>query len=173
MNQQPADDQRRVGMGMLVVAWLVLLGLGALAYDGWLGRLYNPNQDVESELSEQGKRIVTLKANRQHQYVSNGSIMGEPVVFMLDTGASDVVLSAQLAKQLGLPRQGSYIARTANGTIRVYATRLQQLTIGSIVLQNVEAAINPAMSGRDVLLGMSALRDLEIRNADGVMTLIQ
>ena len=173
MSENTDEGHRRAGIGMLVASWVVLLGLAAFAYDGWLGRLYNPNQDVETRLANTGERVVTLRANRQHQYVSSGTIMGEPVVFMLDTGATDVVISAELAQQLSLPRLGSYIARTANGEVRVFATEIQSLSLGDIVLENVDAAINPAMYGRDVLLGMSALRDLEIRKADGVMTLVQ
>ena len=91
MTDPAASGQRRTGMGMLVIAWLVLLGIAAIGYDGWLAKLYNPNAKVAGHISEQGQRIVTLQANRQHQYVSSGSILDEPVVFILDTGAGAVV----------------------------------------------------------------------------------
>ena len=55
----------------------------------------------------------------------------------------------------------------------VIGLTVNSFSLGDIVLRDIEAAINPAMQGRDVLLGMSALRELEIRKADGVMTLVQ
>jgi len=158
---------------MLGAAWLVLLGLLALGYDGWLGRLYNPNQDVAHETGAGGERIVRLVANRNHQFLSSGTLLDQPVVFIVDTGASDVVVPAALARELGLEGRGGYIARTANGDIRVTATTIPRLSLGAIELRDVPAAINPGMAGREVLLGMSAMRELEIRKSGDTLTLVQ
>ena len=48
--------------------------------------------------------ITILESNRQHHYVASGTINGRPVTFLLDTGATDVVIPAQLADRLKLRR---------------------------------------------------------------------
>jgi aspartyl protease family protein len=50
---------------------------------------------------------------------------------------------------------------TANGSITVYPTKLQQLSIGNIYLYDVSAHINPSMQSDQILLGMSALKRVE------------
>ena len=64
--------------------------------------------------------------------------------------------------------------RTANGDITVYRTTLDRLRIGPLTLRNVRASINPNMRADDeILLGMSALKHLELITRDGVLTLRQ
>jgi aspartyl protease family protein len=106
--------------------------------------------------------------------VTNGFINGEPVTFMLDTGATDVVIPESIAKSLGLNRLAYSEASTANGTIPVYKTRIDQLSIGNIKLYDVPASINPSMTGEQaILLGMSALKQLELIQKNRSLTLIQ
>ena len=157
---------------MLVLAWIGALGLLTLAFGFWEERQINPNTRPAS-FSSEALREVVLERNRFGHYVANGSINGQQVVFMLDTGATDVVLSQGLADKLGLARGATQYAQTANGRVRVYATQLNSLALGSISLQNVRASINPAMSGREVLLGMSALKQVEFTQRGNQLTLRQ
>ncbi len=62
---------------------------------------------------------------------------------------------------------------TANGLVTVYETRVEQLTIGGIELSNIKASINPAMSPPGVLLGMSALEQIEFNQKGDSLTLRQ
>jgi len=93
---------------------------------------------------------------------------------MLDTGASDVVIPEALAGEYGLIGKGNSQSITANGIITVKQTRIQELSIGEIKLYNVRASINPGMdSSQAILLGMSALRHLELAQKDKQLTLTQ
>jgi aspartyl protease family protein len=114
-----------------------------------------------------------LTSNHQHHYVAPGFINNQPVIFMLDTGASDVVIPQPLARRLGLKARGSSLAQTANGVITVHGTLLDSLQLGPITLHNVRASINPAMRDQEILLGMSALRQLEFSQRDGQLTIRQ
>jgi aspartyl protease family protein len=92
---------------------------------------------------------------------------------MLDTGASDIIIPASLANHLNLKRGSPVVYRTANGTITAYATRLLRVELGSIVLENLHASINPHMDEKDVLLGMSFLKHLEFNQQGEYLTLRQ
>ena len=93
---------------------------------------------------------------------------------MLDTGASDVVVPIDMADNLGLEKGATLVASTANGEVSIFASTIQTLKMGEIVLKNVAASINPGMKGEDeVLLGMSALRYLELQQTGDTITLIQ
>ena len=64
-------------------------------------------------------------------------------------------------------------AQTANGVVTTYRTRLTSVALGTIAISNVRAHINPGMTGDEVLLGMSFLRDLELTQREGLLTLRQ
>ena len=78
-----------------------------------------------------------------------------------------------LARRLDLSRGAPIQAQTANGIETTYRTRLDSVRLGTIRIDGVRAHINPGMSGDEVLLGMSFLRDLEFQQRDGVLTLRQ
>ncbi len=168
------EDQagKSMGKGMLIVAWVIALGLLTMMFAGWEGRQFNPNTDVQGQVRSNIKEVV-LESNRQHHYVATGRINGREVVFLLDTGASDVVVPQQLARKLGLQPGAPSYALTANGTVKVYRTQLQTLDLGVIHLKDVRASINPGMSGDEVLLGMSALRHVEFTQRGTQLTLRQ
>lgn len=135
---------------------------------------HNPNQNPESQLLEQGIKEVYLRQNDYHHYVTSGLIQQHPVTFLLDTGASHVVIPEALAKKINLKKGIKTWVQTANGTIEVYSTQLKSLEIGAIKLFNVRASINPAMSEtEEVLLGMSVLKELEFIQSGENLTLRQ
>ena len=166
------ETQRKTGLTMMIFAWIILFGLIALFFDDWLGDQANPNQTPVASLN--GSRIeVTLQPNRQHHYVVSGRINNHAVTFILDTGATDVVVPAALARQIGLAPGQQSMADTANGWVAVYATVLDSVEIADIRLSNVRASINPGMEGDTVLLGMSALRQIEFAQRGDTLILRQ
>lgn len=157
---------------MIVLAWGLLFVLLAMFFNDWLGEQQNPNQSPIS-INNAGTIEVTLLPNRQHHYVVNGSINAHPVVFLLDTGATDVVIPERLAQKIGLQRGMRQYATTANGTVAVYRTHLDTLKIGEILLRDIDASINPGMDKPVVLLGMSALRKVEFAQKGDTLILRQ
>lgn len=153
--------QRRMGKGMIISAWLGLLFILTLFFNSYLERVNNPNANPETSTNGSVKEVV-LKQNRSGHYVANGQINGRIVTFLLDTGATDVAVSDELARTLGL-RPGAYISsQTANGVITARQTTLSEVSVGEIRLYNVRASILPGMQSDEVLLGMSFLRQLEL-----------
>jgi aspartyl protease family protein len=131
-----------------------------LLFDDQLAQQLNPNQDPISS-NHLGVAEVKLKQNRAGHYVSGGAINGQPVVFMLDTGATQVSIPMHLAEQLALTKGRTSWVQTANGRLQVAQTRIQRLSLGDIQLTDVAAHLNPAMHDGQILLGMSALKQLE------------
>lgn len=157
MSQQ---QQSKMGKWMLIFAWVAGLGLLTLLFDEQLARQLNPNAQPISSLKA-GISEVKLKQNRYGHYVSGGAINGQPVIFLLDTGATNVSVPLHLAEQLSLQAGRRSWVQTANGRIEVAQTTIGRLTIGDIELFDVNAHLNPGIKQNEILLGMSALKQLE------------
>ncbi len=161
------------GKAMMFIAWIIGILLLTQMFGTWEGKQHNPNQNPEATFSKE-EISVTLQQNRKGHYRVSGEINGEAAEFIIDTGATDVVVPAALAQRYGLIGMGSQYGVTANGLIEMQATRIDEISIGQFKLYNVAASINPGMDSRQpVLLGMSALRHLDIQQSAGQLTLSQ
>lgn len=152
--------QKNIGKGMTILGWLILLGLLTVYFSKYLEKQNNPNQDLALTQTDQFKE-VTLQRNRYGHYVASGKINNKPVVFMLDTGATDISIPEKIAQRLHLKAGLRMPVQTANGMIDVYATSLDRVSLGAIELHNISANINPHIQGDEILLGMSFLRHLD------------
>jgi len=156
------NSTHQLGKGFIWIAWILAIILLIYLFQDMLDKQWNPNAKPESALSSQGKASVTLKQNKQGHYITSGTINDNPVVFLLDTGATQVSIPAHIAEQLALQGYGQYPVQTANGSVFVTDTQLNSLSIGPIELQNIRANINPGMQSDKILLGMNVLKDLEL-----------
>ena len=170
MSAQPPG--KRAGRVLMFVAWGAGLFLATRFFGQWEARQENPNAVVTSQQHE-GYIEVKLVGNGQGHFVATGQINGQPVDFMLDTGATDVAVPAELAERLGLKRGLPVTLSTANGRSQGYRTHLDRLQLGDIVLQDVRALVAPGLGGEQVLLGMSALKQLEFTQRGGTLLLRQ
>lgn len=161
----------RTGIGMLTASLALGLLMLTWFFDGMLARQTNPNTRPTTQMLTNGVLELELQRNRQGHYVLSGLINGAPATLLLDTGATDVVISADLASRAALTRGIATQAMTANGVVTVYNTRISELQMGDIRLYDVRASINPAMQGDMVLLGMSALRHIEFTQRGDTLTL--
>ncbi|MEX2489410.1 MAG: TIGR02281 family clan AA aspartic protease [Pseudomonadales bacterium] len=165
-------NAEKTGRGMVAAAFVLIIILLTMFFSEVEERQRNPNQSPVTRQSSESVE-VNLERNRQGHYVVSGSINEEPVEFLLDTGATDVVIPEATAERLNLPRGRAGRAMTANGVVTVYATQLDRLSIGGITLFGIRASINPAMSPPGVLLGMSALEQIEFTQQGDSLTLRQ
>ncbi|WP_415758178.1 retropepsin-like aspartic protease family protein [Pseudomonas sp. LT1P18] len=170
MSQQTPG--KRAGRVFMVLAWCAALFLATRFFGQWEARQQNPNTVVSSEQGE-GFIEVKLASNTQGHFVASGQINGLPVDFMLDTGATDVSIPAEMAEQLKLEKGFGVTLSTANGRTQGYRTRIDRLQLGDIVLRDVRALVVPGLDGKQVLLGMSALNKLEFTQRGGTMLLRQ
>jgi aspartyl protease family protein len=171
-NQAP-DAAGRAGTLMYVGMWVLVLALLTAGFSSWLESRHNPNRDPGGQLYADGSREVVLHRNRSGHYVAAGAINGQPVIFLLDTGATDTVIPAAVAQRLGLRRGAPRQYRTAHGIITAYLTRIERVQLGLVEVNDVRGSINPHMDGEQILLGMSFLQHLELRQQGETLTLRQ
>lgn len=153
-----------------VSLWM-LLGVTLLAAVSLNGRNLNPNPEPVASLGDSGLPRLVLKQNYFYQYVANGRINGQPVEFLVDTGAVDVTMSQAVAQRLRLRLDSGGISKTGNGDVASWSARLDSVDVGGMVASGVRAAVLPNMQGEQVLLGMSYLRHTELAIAGGELTL--
>ena len=165
------DSTNKIGKSFVWIAWIIAIVLLMFFFQDALDDQYNPNNQPQVSLNNSGQAEVVLKQNRQGHYVTRGTINELSVTFLLDTGATQVSIPAHIADELQLESFGSYPVQTANGTVTVYRTKIDQLSIGNIFLYNVAAHINPAMKSDEILLGMSALKKVEFSQTGKQLTL--
>lgn len=115
---------------------------------------------------------IVLAAGPGGHFTTPGMINGRPVQFMVDTGASVVALSEDLAQRIGLDyKRGERVqARTANGVVPGHVVVLGSVRIGDVQAVNVQALVLPASTDH-VLLGNSFLSRFQMRRENDVMRL--
>jgi len=108
-----------------------------------------------------GRSLVVGRAEDNAFYVM-GEVDGAPVRFLIDTGASDIVLSPADAERAGLGGPGlrfSSAGETAGGVAFGAPATVRRLSVGPIRLADVPVFINQKPMGVS-LLGMPFLRRL-------------
>ncbi len=157
---------------MAIAASVLLLVMFTWYFEDLLDHQVNPNRDVVTH-SNGSTREVQLVRNRADQYNAIGNINGKEVHFLVDTGASDVAISQQLADKLGIKKLAPTIASTANGDTQAWLARLESVSLGEIKIMDVAAIILPKQLDNKALLGMTFLKELELIHRDGILTLRQ
>ena len=163
-----------------IAAWLAIALLAIAAY-GYRYEIEAVGERVLGELLP-GHGVATGAAEVAFRVGANGHfrveavVDGVPLAFLVDTGASDVVLSRADAGRLGFdPANLAYtqVYYTANGRVRGAPVNLGEIAVGPIRLRNVAASVNEAdMVGS--LLGMSFLGRLSAYEvSNGALTLRQ
>lgn len=160
---------RRGGIVMMLLFWILLMTVGTWWLQGGLESLTNPNADLVTT-ADSGMPL-TLERNRAGHFKAPGEINGEPVTFLLDTGATYVALPGGLADRLGLKRGERVWFSTANGRVKGARVQLDSVGLGGIRMRDVQGSVSPNMDNDTVLLGMSFLSRLSIRIHDGEMVL--
>lgn len=118
---------------------------------------------------------VTLFADSNGHFVSEGSINGAPVKFLIDTGATMISISNAEATRLGINylKGQRGVVSTANGTVSVYTVKLDEVKIGNISMNNVDAQVHEGNALPIALLGMNFLNRVEMNRTGSQMTLIK
>lgn len=167
------SNRTNIGKTMQYAGIWVLIFMGAIAVVGLWGSIKDtlipPNQAFT-----RGETIVLPRANDGHYYLTL-DVNNVPVGFVVDTGASQIVLSQQDAMRIGIdPSDLAYLgsANTANGEVRTAAVRLDTVTLDGLTDRDVRAVVNDGeMDGS--LLGMTYLGRFEsitIKNNELVLS---
>jgi aspartyl protease family protein len=146
---------------------------------GALAAVLAVGYSFRDELAEVGRRIrsglapaypvasapheLLLTQDADGQYYAVAEVDGRPVTFMVDTGASDIVLSPADARRIGVDLAAlhfDYPYETANGEGRGARYQLGSLALGGVRLADVPVSINQQPM-RTSLLGMAFFKRLD------------
>jgi aspartyl protease family protein len=118
-----------------------------------------------------GSRIV-LTAGTGGHFVTQGTINGKAVQFMVDTGATSIGMGASEAERVGIDFRAGRPVRmgTANGVTQGWVVRLNSVRIGDVEVYGVEAVVGMAPMPY-VLLGNSFLTRFQMRRDNDQMVL--
>lgn len=126
--------------------------------------------------SYQAPTKVSVSIQKKYgQYLTTGSINGRPVSFLVDTGATSISMSMSDAQKLGIainPANAIQVG-TAGGVVRGYHTMLEQVKVGQLKASYVRAVILESGFDGEILLGMSFLQHVKMRDDSGVLILEQ
>jgi aspartyl protease family protein len=123
-----------------------------------LAAVVAPAQEAQAAAAE-----VLIEPDAGGQFAAEVEINGQSVPMLVDTGATLVVLSYEMAERIGLrPYPSDYTLRTqtANGVAAAAPITLNHVAIGPIYLGEVQALVAQPGALRFSLLGMSFMRRL-------------
>ena len=123
-----------------------------------------------------GYREALLEADQRGQYAAEVSVNGSRVRMLIDTGATQVCVSASTARRLGLSPSGgrTLLIQTANGQSTASPTMLRSLSLDGLYMNDVEALILAPEAGEVNLLGESFLKRLmSVEQRNGMLLLRQ
>ena len=152
--------------------WAMIFIGGAAAVGLWQD-IAQDGQRVRMITSESGE-ITVPRAGDGHYYLSL-DVNGTAVNFVVDTGATEMVLTQADAARAGLdPESLSYLGRaiTANGEVRTAFVRLETVSLGDVTDHNVTAVVNQSEM-KQSLLGMGYLQRwgrIEIAGGELILT---
>jgi aspartyl protease family protein len=136
---------------------------------------YELGRHVSSSYSKPKTQEVQIWRNVQGGYTTVGTINGQTVNMLVDTGASSVAMSEVEAKRLGIPYllTGKVIrvSTASSGSVKGYRVLLDRVQVGDILLRNVEGTVIEGNSPSEVLLGMTFLGQLQMENKGNVLLL--
>lgn len=119
-----------------------------------------------------GASQIVLTAGDGGHFFTVGSVNGQAVRFLVDTGASSVSIGRADAERLGIRLQNArpVMLNTANGTASGYLITLNSVRVQDVEIYNVEAVVMP-MSMPTVLLGNSFLSRFQMKRENDTLTL--
>lgn len=155
------ENRRNLGKTAQQAAIWGLIFTGAVAIAGLWSDIRRAA--VPGEAVMRGDTLEVPVSDDGHYYLT-AEINGARVLFVVDTGASAIVLTQRDAERAGLNPDGlNYFgtAMTANGQVETAPVKLDRMVIGGVEETGVPAVVN----GGDLdtsLLGMSWLSRHEI-----------
>ncbi len=128
---------------------------------------------IGATYQEPKEQVVTIQRNAMLQYHTTASINGRQVQVLVDTGANVVAMSSGHAKALGIDYTAGIPSKveTASGVIPAHIVTLHSVSVGGILVNNVRASVVDGDFPATILLGMTYLQHVQMKEHNGVLSL--
>ncbi len=133
--------------------------IAAILYAVISGLLQNGPLHVTMDTDATGSLVI--QRHRDGHFYVEAQLNGQPATLLIDTGASTLAISEELADAAGLTRCRPQQSHTANGITNTCIASLDHLQIGPFALQKVQTSVLPRLSGQG-LLGMNVLHQFRM-----------
>jgi aspartyl protease family protein len=137
-------------------------------------RRYALSRELSAGFAEPERRQLSIAQGQGGHYWIAGSVNGQPVQFLVDTGATSVAINEAQARRLGIDYRvdgRQIVVGTASGTAKAWRVTLNSVKVGAIDVLGVEAVVVEGGAPADALLGMSFLSRVSWREEQGVLKL--
>ena len=131
---------------------------------------------ISSHFAAAKVKTVQIWPDSNGMYSVNGTINGDSVGFLVDTGANTIALNANDAQRLHIDyktKGRKVVGETASGRSLVYLLNLDTVSVGQIKLYNVEAIVFDGPHPARALLGLTFLNRINMKRDGSLMTLEQ
>ncbi len=133
-----------------------------------------PGRDTAGGFVAPARREVAIARSAHHQYAVAATVNGRQARMLVDTGASVIAMNSHEARRLGIDYRLHGTAssvQTAGGVVPAWSVVLDRVEVSGIAVRNVAAAVIEGDYPAELLLGMSWLGRVSLREADGVLYL--
>lgn len=140
----------------MVAFWLAVMALLYWAMDRW-------QQPRAARVTATGELLIPRHADGHFRIA--GAINGEPVLFLVDTGASVVGVSEALARRAGLQGGEPASFHTANGVREGRMVRAGRIELqGGTTVRDLRVGVGLALGENDAqaLLGQNFLQHFDV-----------
>ena len=175
-----------MGASLRLFAFIIAIGMATAWLIGQRDRVGGAAQELAEQQSSSSRthaaatqdddpiRGMRLRARSDGHFYLDAQVNGARIRFLVDTGASSVMLTREDARRARIsPNRSAYTMRAhpANGTVAMAPVSLREIKVGQFRATNVRGAVNSADMGIS-LLGMtflSRLRRYEVRDDELIL----
>lgn len=155
----------------MALIWLAIFAvvMGVATYWGDISNSKFAGNLVPGKASVNEDGSMSFYRSADGHFYINANVNNDNIRFMLDTGATDIVLSAEDAQKVGIDIENLHfnkVYNTANGQTRGAGVRLAQFEVAGFRFDSIAASVNEGeMNGS--LLGMTFLNNMRSYNFEG------
>lgn len=135
-------------------------------------RRYEMSRDVSQGGAAAAKPRYSVARSNDGHYWTPGTVKGQTVQFLVDTGATSIAMNEAHARRLGIDYRVDgrpMVVNTASGVARAWQVTLPTVKVGGIEVVGVEAAVLQGDAPTEPLLGMSFLNRVRWREDQGML----
>ena len=155
----------------MFVGWVLIFGAAFIVFtlkDEFLALGNRLLLETRGGVEQTAPGEIRIRQASDGHFWVTAQVNGEPVRFLIDSGATTTSLSRQTAERVGVERRSGFQAmvQTANGVVMVDRGTAERISIGPISRSDVAVHISDAFGDMNVI-GMNFLSTLSGWSVEG------